>query len=49
VLKLGHFGQYVKNILKVLRCGVEEGQRRSVEPRYSLFRDVMQRELIVAA
>jgi hypothetical protein len=30
VLKLGYFGKYIKNTLKVLKCGAEEGWRRSV-------------------
>jgi hypothetical protein len=28
VLKLGHFGQYIRNICKVLKCGAGEGWRR---------------------
>ena len=30
VLKLGHFGQQIRNTWKVLKCGAGEGWRRSV-------------------
>jgi hypothetical protein len=29
VLKLGHFGAYIRNTWKVLKCGAGEGWRRS--------------------
>jgi hypothetical protein len=32
VLKLGRFGQWIRNTWKVLKCGVGEGWRRSVGP-----------------
>ena len=32
VLKLGHFVQQIRNTWKVLKCGAEEGWRRSVGP-----------------
>jgi len=32
VLRLGHFGKYIRNTLKVLTCGAVEGWRRSVRP-----------------
>ena len=32
VLKLGRFGQQIRNIWKVLKCGAGEGWRRSVGP-----------------
>jgi hypothetical protein len=32
VLKLGLFGQQIRNNWKVLKCGVGEGWRRSVGP-----------------
>jgi len=32
VLKLGHFGQQIRNTWKVLKCGAGEGWRRSVGP-----------------
>jgi len=32
VLKLGHFGKEIKKTWKVLKCGAEERQRRSVGP-----------------
>jgi hypothetical protein len=32
VLKLGRFGQQIRNAWKVLKCGAGEGLRRSVEP-----------------
>ena len=32
VLKLGGFGQQIKNTWKVLKCGAGEGWRRSVRP-----------------
>ena len=32
VLKLGRFGQQITNTWKVLKCGAEEGWRRSVGP-----------------
>jgi hypothetical protein len=31
-LKLGHFGKYYRNKGEVLKCGAEEGWRRSVGP-----------------
>jgi len=31
VLKLGRFGQKIRNTWKVLKCGVGEGWKRSVE------------------
>jgi len=31
-LKLGHFGQQIRNTWKVLKCGAGEGWRRSVGP-----------------
>jgi hypothetical protein len=30
VLKFGHFGRYIANILDVFECGAGEGRRRSV-------------------
>jgi len=30
VLKLGHFGQQIRNTWKVLKCGAGEGWKRSV-------------------
>jgi hypothetical protein len=30
VLKFGHFGKQIRNILKVFKCGAGEGWRRSV-------------------
>jgi hypothetical protein len=30
VLKPGHYEMYIRNTLKVLKCGVEEEWRRSV-------------------
>jgi len=30
VLKIGHFGKYSTNTLKVLKCGAEEGCRAVV-------------------
>jgi hypothetical protein len=30
VLKLGRFGQYIRNTCKVLKCGAGEGRKRSV-------------------
>jgi hypothetical protein len=32
VLKLGHFGKYIRSTLTVLKCGAGTGWRRSVEP-----------------
>jgi hypothetical protein len=32
VLKFGHFGKYIINTWKVLKCGAGEGWRRSVGP-----------------
>ena len=32
VLKIGHFGQFIRNTWKVLRCGAGEGWRRSDGP-----------------
>jgi hypothetical protein len=32
VLKLGRFGQQIRNTWKVLKCGAGEGWRRSVGP-----------------
>jgi hypothetical protein len=32
VPKLGHFGKYIRNNWKVLKCGAGEGWRRSVGP-----------------
>jgi len=32
VLKLGRFGQQIRNTWKVLKCDAGEGWRRSVEP-----------------
>ena len=32
VLKLGHFGQQIRNTWKDLKCGAGEGWRRSVGP-----------------
>jgi hypothetical protein len=32
VLKVGHFGKYVRNAWKVLKCGAVEGGRRSFRP-----------------
>ena len=32
VLKLGHFGQPIRNTWKVLKCGAGEGWKRSVGP-----------------
>jgi hypothetical protein len=32
VLKVGRFGQQIRNTWKVLKCGVGEGWRRSVGP-----------------
>jgi len=32
VLRLGHFGQQMTNNLKVSKCGVEEGWKKSVGP-----------------
>ena len=32
VLKLGRFGQQIRNIWKVLKCGAGEGRKRSVGP-----------------
>jgi hypothetical protein len=32
VLKLGRFGQQIRNTWKVLKCGVGEGRRRYVGP-----------------
>jgi len=32
VLKFGHFGRYIRNTWKVLKCDVGEGRRRSVGP-----------------
>ena len=32
VLKLGHFGQQIRNTWKVLKCGAGEGWGRSVGP-----------------
>jgi len=32
VLKIGRFGQWITNTWKVLKCGAEEGWRRSVGP-----------------
>jgi len=32
VLKLGHFGQQIRNTWKVLKCGAGEGWSRSVGP-----------------
>jgi len=31
VLKIGHFGQYSRNTLKVLKCGAGEGWRSVVQ------------------
>jgi len=30
VLKLGHFGKYIRNTLKIVKCGAGEGWQRSV-------------------
>jgi hypothetical protein len=30
--ELGHYGQWIRNSWKVLKCGVGEGWRRSVGP-----------------
>jgi hypothetical protein len=30
MLKIGHFGNWTKNIWKVLKCGAGEGWRKSV-------------------
>jgi hypothetical protein len=30
-LKLGRFGQYIRNTWKVLKCGVGDGWKRSFE------------------
>jgi hypothetical protein len=32
VLKLGHFGKYIRNIWEVLKCGARGGWRISVGP-----------------
>jgi len=32
VPKLGHFRKYIRNTMKVLKCGTEEGWRRSIVP-----------------
>ena len=32
MLKLGRFGQQIRNIWKVLKCGAGDGWRRSVRP-----------------
>ena len=32
MLKLGHFGKYIRNTWKVLKCGGGEARRRSVGP-----------------
>jgi hypothetical protein len=32
VLKLGSFGQWIRNTWRVLKCGAGEGWRRSVGP-----------------
>jgi len=32
VLKLGHFGQQIRNTWKVVKCGAGEGWRRSAGP-----------------
>jgi hypothetical protein len=32
VLKLGRFGQQIRNTWKVLKCGAGEGWRKSVGP-----------------
>ena len=31
VLKIGHFGKYIKNALKVLKCGAGEGEDELAE------------------
>jgi len=31
-IKLGHFEKYIRNNLKVLKCGIGKGRRRSVGP-----------------
>jgi len=32
IIKLGRFGQQIRNTWKVLKCGTGEGWRRSVGP-----------------
>jgi len=32
VLQLGHFGKYIKNKWKILKCGAGKGWRRTVGP-----------------
>jgi hypothetical protein len=32
VLKLGHFGKWIRNIRKVLKCGAGEGWKISTGP-----------------
>jgi hypothetical protein len=31
VLKLGHFGEYIRNTWEIFKCGAGEGWRRSCE------------------
>ena len=46
VLKLGHFGQHIRNTWKVLKCGAGEGWRRSVGNEEVLLRVNEQRNIL---
>jgi hypothetical protein len=41
VLKLGHFGKYITNSWKVLKCDAREGWRRSVGHRVKEERNIL--------
>jgi hypothetical protein len=32
ILKIGHFGKWIKNVLEGFSCGAEEGWKRSFAP-----------------